>query len=188
MSEEAATSTLLFFYGTLMHPHVLYSVICDTSKATHPTTFPHVKAAVPGFMRHPVRNKAYPAMVPSSSEHSVLGMVTDAESLSLATGISSSRIVELLDRFEGVQYRRVTVQFEMLEDDVVGVDGNDDKAANATFREGLKGGEMRAAAYEWIAGVEGLEVGVGDWSYEEFVRTSLSGYLDDEAEAVDPRT
>ncbi|KAJ3378542.1 hypothetical protein HDU80_002829, partial [Chytriomyces hyalinus] len=34
-----------------MHPHVLYSVICDTSKATHPSTFPHAKAAVPALRR-----------------------------------------------------------------------------------------------------------------------------------------
>ncbi|TPX64038.1 hypothetical protein CcCBS67573_g08517 [Chytriomyces confervae] len=188
MSEKTAT-TLLFFYGTLMHPHVLYSVICDTSKATHPSTFPHAKAAVPGFIRHPVRNKPYPAMVPSS-EHRVHGIVTDTESLSLATGIPSSRIVELLDRFEGVQYRRVTVGFEVLEELGESVDGNDDKAANALFRESLlAGGEMHtAAAYEWTAGMDALEVGVEGWSYDEFVRTRLSGYLDDEAETVDPRT
>ncbi|KAI8829360.1 hypothetical protein BJ741DRAFT_669483 [Chytriomyces cf. hyalinus JEL632] len=188
MSEKPAT-TLLFFYGTLMHPHVLYSVICDTSKATHPSTFPHVKAAVPGFIRHPVRNKPYPAMVPST-QHRVHGIVTDTETLSLATGISGSRIVELLDRFEGVQYRRVTVGFEVLEGSGESVDGNDDKAANALFREKLlAGGELHtAAAYEWTAAMDALEVGVDDWSYEEFLRTRLSGYLDDEAETVDPRT
>ncbi|KAJ3081393.1 hypothetical protein HDU99_005809 [Rhizoclosmatium hyalinum] len=177
---------LLYFYGTLMHPHVLFAVLFGDSKIAHPQSFEHAAVLCKNHTRYPIHNIPYPAMIPDESAASagVLGMVTSVHELAAQTGLSVDTIVQRLDRFEGSEYRRILVSVEL----AVGRDGYgaaDGYGATSLVSETVwkkYAGDkdaVQAWAYEWIGGSgdDVLVKGKGDWDYDNFVKNKLSTYI-----------
>lgn len=83
-----------FTYGSLMCADIM-AAVCGLELSGEP-------ASLDGYRRHPVRNEAYPGMVPTSG-HAVAGV--------LYRNVPPEAVARL-DAFEGPQYerRRVTVR------------------------------------------------------------------------------
>lgn len=90
----------LFAYGTLMWPAVLQSVIGRRLEGT--------QAVVQGYQRFRIKNQDYPGLMPSAGDE-VVGM--------LYSDLSASEFHHL-DRFEGEEYDRVTVQINGVDAEV----------------------------------------------------------------------
>ncbi|CAI6306460.1 unnamed protein product [Periconia digitata] len=141
-----------FFYGTLMSPTVLALALqAPKSKDLNPTP-----AVLPAYTRRRVQNAAYPAIIPSTSSHSVQGM--------LISGLSDADI-KALDRFEGDEYQRVEVKVRVV---------SSLSSASSQSAEG-EGEEVEAETYIWIAGEDHLED--EEWDFERFVKEEMGGFL-----------
>ncbi|KAI9344367.1 hypothetical protein BDR26DRAFT_857688 [Obelidium mucronatum] len=196
--------TLLFFYGTLMHPHVLYSVIYNdysNNNSKHPSSFPNLSAVVKNYTRYPLRGLPYPAMTRNKESNDqmsqdsgsvgggeggggrssgVHGIVTRLDKLAALTGLSPDKIVQRLDEFEGAQYRRVLVDVEsaLITTTVVTAANNDQNTDTwESYCGGSRSTNAKAWAYEWIDGDALLITDEGDWDYQGFVDTKLATYL-----------
>lgn len=83
----------LFTYGSLMFPPVWSAVVAGDYDSR--------AAVLHGFSRRAIRHETYPALIPAEAQRTVQGRVyLDIDAADLAR----------LDRFEGAQYRRHTVQ------------------------------------------------------------------------------
>ncbi|KAI8614304.1 hypothetical protein BC830DRAFT_396770 [Chytriomyces sp. MP71] len=184
---------LLFFYGTLMHPHVLYSVLAGGSTVKHPESYEHVLVTAKGYIRYSVKGKPYPGMV--KSDGSVVGVVTDASWLATKAGISVDEVLKALDQFEGDSYLRVDIQigrsdgslpsgYSRLADLARHPESGDSDSVWDKYANGSQ--TVTAAAYEWAMGLDGLSLGGGDWNYDHFVEKHLPTYLGEES--IDPRS
>lgn len=82
----------VFTYGSLMFPEVWSTVVLGRTR--------HEAATAPGYARFVVRGETYPGAIaaPGASLQGVLYHDVDAADL------------ERLDRFEGADYRRITVE------------------------------------------------------------------------------
>ncbi len=83
----------LFAYGTLMWPEVLESVAGRRMAGT--------RVVLEGYTRLRVKGQHYPVVVPSDGD-SVEG--------TLYTGLTPAEF-QCLDRFEGVEYERIEIDF-----------------------------------------------------------------------------
>lgn len=161
MSTTTPTPThSAFFYGTLMSPTVLHSVL---QVQTHtPTTHTVTPAILPSHARHRVKSAPYPGIIPTSPEHSVRGTLvsnlTDAD-------------MKRLDAFEGDEYERRKVRVRLVQ-----VPLKDDGVAETRVKgeEGVER-EVEAETYIWIAGVDQLED--GEWDFDQFVKDNMGTFL-----------
>ncbi|KAJ3070763.1 hypothetical protein HDU98_006221 [Podochytrium sp. JEL0797] len=165
------TSDLCFFYGTLMHPHVLFSVVKRNPNGKHPSSFENVTATAQDFKRFPIEGLPYPAMVRDAASPGVKGLVTSLTGLAEQTGRSKDEVVALLDEFEGNQYRRILV------DVVYSSEDSSEVGRDATWRK-FAGDNMvaKAWAYEFLH-LDCLVRDKGDWSFERFVKEDLADYI-----------
>lgn len=103
-----------FFYGTLMHPKILTRVIGNDG--THLEICP---AILKEYTRHKVKREEYPGLVPlaQSQKELLQGRELSEEDIcvrgTLVTGLTAEDI-QLLDFFEGKEYRREPVKVYQL--------------------------------------------------------------------------
>ena len=90
----------LFVYGTLMAPQVIETLIDRLPS--------HTSAILKsGYRRHPVRNYAFPGLIPAVSS-SISMPITGV----LYRGVTEPELMRL-DRFEGDEYRKQTCTVEV---------------------------------------------------------------------------
>jgi len=124
----------LFCYGTLCLPEIMHQVV---GRRILP-----VKAGLRDYASYAVRNRHYPAAVPAAGS-SISGL--------LYSGLTA-RELALLDRYEGIEYRRLRV--------VVTVDGG-----------------TRAQSWVYVLRPQyGSYLSAQSWSLEEFIKTQAENY------------
>ncbi|KAF8635179.1 hypothetical protein AX15_000511 [Amanita polypyramis BW_CC] len=113
MGRKTATKSA-FFYGTLMHPKVLKTVIGNDGK--------HLKicpAVLRDYTRHKIFNEEYPAILPYEKGGKLFDRELELEERcvrgTLVIGLTSANIRKL-DVFEGNEYIRQTVLVHPLEE------------------------------------------------------------------------
>jgi gamma-glutamylcyclotransferase (GGCT)/AIG2-like uncharacterized protein YtfP len=124
----------LFCYGTLCVPEIMHQIV---GRKVLP-----VKASLRNYACYGVRNRHYPAAVYATGE-SISGM--------LYTGLTA-RELALLDRYEGIEYRRLRV----------GVTMHDGKQAQS-----------------WVYVLRpqyASDLSDERWSLEEFIKTQAENY------------
>ncbi|THV07394.1 hypothetical protein K435DRAFT_710241 [Dendrothele bispora CBS 962.96] len=177
-----------FFYGTLMHPKILLTVI--DNNGSHLRLTP---AVLLNYTRHKVKNQVYPGIVPykrgrelfirelEQEERSVRGM--------LVTGLTEEDI-ECLDQFEGDEYERITVDLypfgDLLEVSHYSID--DDKTYLPSKPPPLPSHadlptSMQADTYVMVD-IKRLEPEL--WSFEDFVRNNAWKWHGQEASRTNP--
>ncbi|KAE8392619.1 hypothetical protein BDV23DRAFT_150723 [Aspergillus alliaceus] len=182
---------VLFFYGTLMAPQILYRVIHGS-----PNPEPWQKALLTfkpailhGYRRHRVRGADYPGIVAVGQTTTEPGANASVDSTAYVLGTVVSGLtdgdIHRLDIFEGSEYEKGKVKVRVLQESLdrqdVGLDGKDtDKhlrdvldAAGAEFAD--EGEEVEAATYVYVAGRSRLED--GEWDFEAFKRDKMAWWV-----------
>lgn len=162
----------LFVYGSLMAPEVIRAVIGRV-----PASCP---AVLSGYVRHPVRNQAYPGLIPCQRQQSMDDddVQGDMESSS-TTGLLYKDLSDLeicrLDRFEGDEYSRTTVQVEPM---IVTTRATTDSHASdiATGETASHSRSIETEAYVFTNPTSELDTS-RLWSFETFKRSHLETFL-----------
>jgi gamma-glutamylcyclotransferase (GGCT)/AIG2-like uncharacterized protein YtfP len=157
----------LFVYGTLMAPTVVETVIGRRLPNFQ-------RASLDRYVRHPVRDRAYPGMIRSSSSSSSSHDDSSSQTVGiLLTGLSLSEL-KRLDYYEDVDYTREEVSVSLLPDE--DEDGRR-KTENAVLsnNQSLKA-VVKTYTYVWTSPLSLLDL-TQEWSFETFRRDNLQDYL-----------
>ena len=139
-----------------MVPQVLYRVIYGTTRPT-PSQISRLTiepAILPKYTRRRVRHCDYPAIIPSVKPGACVRGT-------YVRGITSEDQVRL-DLFEGVQYDRVRLPLNLIDE------------------QGDKGEEKEADTYVWADDESDLED--GEWDFEEFKREKMRRWVGSDEE------
>lgn len=136
----------VFVYGTLMAEELLSGLFSHSADRTHhPPSYTRKPAVLHGYRRVPVRYAAYPAIIP--------GMPSDQVDGYMISPISLDQW-ELLDEFEGDQYRREMVRVVLPE----------------------SAEQVPAQAYVWGESPEWLKLDE-KWDYSHFRESQLGAWI-----------
>lgn len=131
----------VFVYGSLMADEVV-SVLLERIPPSAP-------AVLPGYQRHSIKGRVYPAIVPAE-EKKVTGKVlfdlTDNE-------------LEIFDEFEDVEYNKVLVEVLVLDNEI----------------QQIRSNQLKAYAYVW-ADVNDKDL-YGEWDFEEWKNTHMNDFI-----------
>ena len=147
-----------------MAPEVLNRVIYNTAKRPRhePERLKMVPAILDDYKRHRVAGADYPAIVAGAGSF-VRGC--------FVTGLIA-RDLRSLDYFEGAEYERRVVRVRLLEQ-------VEDGGGAGAESGGVRGEEVEAETYVWIAGVKRLED--REWDFKDFVMEKMGNWVVDDA-------
>jgi len=132
----------VFVYGSLMADEVVSVLLERVPSSVH--------AVLPGYQRHSIKGRVYPAIVPAE-EKKVTGKVLfdlmDNE-------------LEILDEFEDVEYKRVLGEVLVLDNETQQIGSN----------------QLKAHAYVW-ADANDKDL-YGEWDFEEWKNTHMNDFID----------
>lgn len=141
MMSATSSSHNVFVYGSLMADEVV-SVLLERVPPSAP-------AVLPGYQRHSIKGRVYPAIVPAE-EKKVIGKVLfhlmDNE-------------LKILDEFEDVEYNRVSGEVLVLDNETQQIGSN----------------QLKAHTYVWADGND--QDLYGEWDFEEWKTTHMSDFL-----------
>lgn len=180
MKTPSASSTKavvppIFVYGTLMHSQVVSTLLNRTwpPPMTMPTPQPTSMTVTParlyGYRRHPVKDRVFPAIVPSqntSTATATAPTMTFVQGLLLAENALTETEMTMMDWYEGDEYSRVEVTVESSEKE----DSTTDTVAKSTT--------TRAQVWIWREDLTHMLDLEREWSYEEFCDKNLEWYLE----------
>jgi gamma-glutamylcyclotransferase (GGCT)/AIG2-like uncharacterized protein YtfP len=179
---STAAMNKIFVYGTLMAESVVTTLIGRMP--------PHDKARVVGYVRYPVRDRVYPAIIPVTTPHLHPAAAVVVEGLLLRDLHEGE--MRRLDWFEGTDYRRVNVRVELLHSATAttGEPESSSSTTTPTKDESAQVAESSSSTsttsllytlaymYEWNNPVEMLDT-TRAWDYEDFLQNHLDGYVDE---------
>jgi gamma-glutamylcyclotransferase (GGCT)/AIG2-like uncharacterized protein YtfP len=131
----------VFVYGSLMADEVV-SVLLERVP-------PSVPAVLPGYQRHSIKGRVYPAIVPAEEKRVIGKVLFDLMDNEL----------EILDEFEDVEYNRVLGEVFVLDNE----------------RQQIGSNQLKAHAYVW-ANVDDKDL-YGEWDFEEWKNTHMNDFL-----------
>jgi len=150
----------VFVYGSLMAPPVVQELV-----GRLPPSIPH-PVRLWGHSRHPVKNQAFPAVIPAATANS------NQQQGSFVDGMIWCELsdweMKVLDFFEDVEYQRTKVQVEPLSQQQQSSSSEDDATTKKTLLE--------VDAYVWANPQSELELDK-DWNFEQFSSQRLEEYL-----------
>jgi gamma-glutamylcyclotransferase (GGCT)/AIG2-like uncharacterized protein YtfP len=152
MKSQVAQSAPIFVYGTLMNLSVLQTLLGRSLSPIEETKV--IRARLTGFVRHPVKEAFYPAMIQASLSSAPY---TEVQGLLLPS--FSQLEMALLDYFESDAYVRKMVQVF---------------SSSSTHGEDVP---LEAQAYLWREDLLSELDLSKEWSYENFCDSHLESYM-----------
>ncbi|KAF5367492.1 hypothetical protein D9758_003740 [Tetrapyrgos nigripes] len=161
-----------FFYGTLMHPKILLTVINNDGKHLRITP-----AILLNYTRHRVKRCEYPGIVPFERGRKLFDRELDQDERSvrgtLVTGLTEGDL-DYLDQFEGSEYNRVRVDVHPLGEllDISNHSIEDDSTYLPPVPPPIRNPDdlsrpVQADTYVYI---DSFNLEPKLWSFEDFVR------------------
>ncbi|CAI7678148.1 unnamed protein product [Penicillium discolor] len=185
---------VLFFYGTLMVPQILYKVIHGKANPEpwQKAMLRFQPAILHGYRRHRVQDADFPGIAAVSKPAAETGKSSDPKTNAgtsvigtLVSGLTDGDIYRL-DRFEGSDYDKRTVVVRPLRESH-GDNGQsgEGSTAESQLREMLNAAgvevtdkgkeEVSAVTYVWTAGKDLLED--TEWDFESFRRDKMAWWV-----------
>ncbi|KAL1412461.1 hypothetical protein Q8F55_000206 [Vanrija albida] len=190
MPSDSPESFDFFFYGTLLVPAILGRVLGRDA-----SDLKFQDAVLDGYTRHHVKGEDYPTII---DEKGLKGLGVDAAELSADDRLTRGTVVsgltrqdvDLLDVFEGSEYKRIQAPVQTLTNprtlaDLPPALARPEQRASALSSDASSWGKATAWVYIWNAPIERVDPAI--WNVDAFLRDKADVWttLGDEYADVD---